>query len=128
MITPKEMSCLSLAFVGDAVYTLLVREHIALTGFPPGKLHNLSIELVKASAQAEACNVIARALTEQETDILRRARNAHVGSLPKHATSRDYHAATSLEALFGWLWLNGQKDRVNELFELIWQRGITSFK
>lgn len=128
MITPKEMSCLSLAFVGDAVYTLMVREKIACTGFPPGKLHDLSINLVKASAQARACEIISPLLSEKETDLLRRARNSHVGSLPKNATSRDYHAATSLEALFGWLWMTEQKDRANELFSVIWEDSISEIK
>ena len=125
MITPKEMSCLSLAFVGDAVYTLMVREKMACTGFPPGKLHDLSVNMVKASAQAEACDAIADLLTEKETDVMRRARNSHVGSLPKNATSRDYHAATSLEALFGWLWLNNEKERASYLFSVIWDKSIT---
>ena len=124
MITPKEMSCLSLAFVGDAVYTLMVRERMARTGFPPGKLHDLSVNMVKAAAQAEACEIISPLLSEKEADILRRARNSHVGSLPKNATSRDYHAATSLEALFGWLWLNDEKTRANELFSIIWNKTI----
>ena len=126
MVTPKEMSCLSLAFVGDAVYTLFVREHIACTGFQPGKLHELSVELVKASAQAAACKIIAPLLTERESDVMKRGRNAHVGSLPKHATSSDYHAATSLETLFGWLWLNNEKKRACELFEVIWKNSVES--
>ena len=125
MITPKEMSCLSLAFVGDAVYTLMVREKIACTGFQPGKLHDLSVNMVKASAQARARDVISPLLSEKEADIIRRARNAHVGSLPKNATSHDYHAATSVEALFGWLWLTDQKDRATELFEIIWEDSIS---
>lgn len=125
MITPKEMSCLSLAFVGDAVYTLMVRERMALTGFPPAKLHNLSVNMVKAAAQAKACDTISPLLSESEADIIRRARNSHVGSLPKNATSRDYHAATSLEALFGWLWLNDNKERARELFEIIWESSLS---
>ena len=124
MITPKEMSCLSLAFVGDAVYTLMVREKMACTGFQPGKLHDLSVNMVKAAAQAKACELISPLLSENEADILRRARNSHVGSLPKNATSRDYHAATSLEALFGWLWLNGNKARAEELFARIWEESL----
>ncbi len=126
MITPKEMSCLSLAFVGDAVYTLMVREKMACTGFPPGKLHDLSVNMVKAAAQARACEVISPLLSEKEADIIRRARNSHVGSLPKNATSRDYHAATSLEALFGWLWMNDEKSRAAELFDIIWQDSIAN--
>ena len=125
MITPKEMSCLSLAFVGDAVYTLMVREKMACTGFQPGKLHDLSVNMVKASAQASACEIISPLLSEKEADIIRRARNAHVGSLPKNATSRDYHAATSLEALFGWLWLTDQKGRAQELFNIIWEGSLS---
>ena len=124
MITPKEMSSLSLAFVGDAVYTLMVREKMACTGFHPGKLHDLAVNMVKAAAQAKACELISPLLSEKEADILRRARNSHVGSLPKNATSRDYHAATSLEALFGWLWLNGNKSRAEELFARIWEESL----
>ncbi len=121
MNSVNDLSCLSLAFVGDGVYTLLVRERMAMTGSAPARLHELSVALVNASAQAKAGRLIAPMLNEREADVMRRARNAHVGSTPKNASSVDYHAATSLESLFGWLWLNVDQQRARELFGIIWE-------
>ena len=109
-----------LSFVGDGVYGLCVRTKLALVNRPSGELHKLSVEYVKASAQAKAYSVIEPYLTGEETDIFKRGRNFHTSRSPKSATNHEYHIATGLEALFGYLYLDSKQDRVNELFEIIW--------
>ena len=110
---PDLLSPLTLAFIGDTVFDLLVRGNLVMqANRPVGKLHPLA-------AQARAAQVIAPVLTEHEADIYRRGRNAHTGRVPKSASSAEYHSATGLEALFGWLYLSGQDKRIEELFEHI---------
>ena len=109
-----------LAFVGDAVYELLVREHVALgNAARPDALHHAAIEYVRADAQAAALELIKPHLTEEEADIVRRGKNAHKVAAPRSASPRDYRAATALEALFGYLFLCGKKQRIRELFDEI---------
>lgn len=115
-----KMSVLSLAHVGDAVYELLVRTRLAEKGFSTVVgLHRETVALVKAPAQARAAAVLLPCLTEQEHAVYRRGRNSHVNSVPRGATKAEYHAATALEAVFGYLWLTGAHGRVHELFEAI---------
>ena len=109
-----------LAFVGDAVYGLLVRTRLAEVNRSSGDLHSLSVKYVSAVAQAEAFKKIEGVLLEKELMIFRRGRNFHTGNTPKSATAGEYHAATGLECLFGYLHLSGQNDRIQELFDLIW--------
>ncbi|MBE6781553.1 MAG: ribonuclease III [Ruminococcaceae bacterium] len=109
----------TLAFVGDAYYGLLVRELLAETNRPSGELHSASVKLVKAGAQAEAFKAIQPHLTEQEISIYKRGRNAHVNSIPKNSTVSEYHSATGIETLFGYLHLSGNDKRAKELFALI---------
>lgn len=110
-----------LAFVGDGVYGLLVREKLADTSRKSGDLHSLSVKLVNASSQSRAFDVIKDRLSEEEMAIFKRGRNLHTSNTPKHSTKREYHTATGLEALFGYLHINGQVDRKNELFSIIWE-------
>lgn len=115
---------LSLAFLGDAVFGLLVRERLLLTAERPvGRLHTLSTKLVNAAAQADAARLLQPLLTEAERDVYRRGRNAHPGHTPKNQSEGDYHSATGLEALFGWLYLCGEHDRLRTLFDAVWQDG-----
>ncbi len=115
---------LSLAFLGDAVFGLLVREHLLLAAERPvGQLHTLSTKLVNAGAQAHAAKRLQPLLTEAERDVYRRGRNAHPGHTPKNQSEGDYHSATGLEALFGWLYLRGEHDRLRTLFDAVWQDG-----
>ena len=115
-----KMSVLSLAHVGDAVYELLVRTCLAEKGFSTVVgLHRETVALVKAPAQARAAAVLLPRLTELEHAVYRRGRNSHVNSVPRGATKAEYHAATALEAVFGYLWLTGAHERVHELFEAI---------
>lgn len=111
----------TLAFVGDGVYGLLVREALAETNRPAGKLHALSTKLVSAPAQARAMDIIEPLLTEAELEMFKRGRNAHVNGVPKSATVCEYHRATGLETMFGYFYLNGQKDRAEFLFNKIWE-------
>ena len=118
----NELSAGTLAFVGDAVYGLLVRQRLAQTNRPIGELHRLSVTFVNANSQADAFKVIEPILTEKELSQYKHGRNLHTNNVPKQSTVAQYHSATGLEALFGYLHLSGQFDRINELFELIWQQ------
>ena len=109
-----------LCFVGDAVYGLYVRTALAETNRPSGELHKLSVKLVNAVAQAEAFKIIQPILTEEELAVFKRGRNFHTNSTPKNATNGQYHTATGLECLFGFLYLSGLKNRTDELFNIIW--------
>ncbi len=116
----NQLSPLTLAFIGDTVFDLLVREDIICdANRPANDLHNLAVKKVKASAQAQFAEKLMPVLTEKETAVFKRGRNAKSGHLPKNASQSDYHMATGFEALFGYLYLNGELDRVKELYALI---------
>jgi len=115
---PKLLSPLTLAFVGDVVYELLVREKIVQVGSMPTKrLNALKVELVRASAQSVVYDALEPMLTEEEHDILKRGRNSHTGSVPKNGSVADYRKATGVEALFGYLYLKKDSERLQLLFE-----------
>lgn len=105
---------LELAWLGDALYDLYVRERLIAGGGKVRALHRQAIALVCAHAQSEALARIQDQLTEAEADVARRARNAHQ-SPPKNADAGEYHHATALEALIGWLYVTGQRERMNEV-------------
>lgn len=108
------LSPLALAFVGDGVYSLMVRERLlSQANRPVNDLHRLAVAEVRAEAQATAIKRILPVLTEQEEAVFKRGRNAHTAR-----SGADYHNATGLEALFGWLYLSDRLDRVRELFAL----------
>ncbi|MBR4910125.1 MAG: ribonuclease III [Clostridia bacterium] len=104
--------------MGDAVYSLLVREYLA-GKHSADSLHNAAVEYVSAAAQARAFALIKPYLTEEETAIFNRGRNFHTNNTPKSSSHADYHTATGLEALFGFLHLSGQTERIKELFKII---------
>ena len=115
----QAMSALALAHMGDAVFELLVRRSLCTSGKTVnGKLHKETVARVCAPAQAAFVGRILPHLTEEETTVYKRGRNAHVSNIPKNATASEYGKATGLEALFGWLYLKGQTERVEELFAL----------
>ena len=117
---PNELSPLNLAFIGDCVYEMLVRESLVLqANRPVNDLHRESIKFVSAKAQTLAYDKIKNVLTEQETAVYKRGRNAKVGHNPKSASQGEYHIATGIEALFGYLYLSEQTDRIKELFKII---------
>ena len=109
----------TLAFVGDAVFGLLVRTYLADVERPIGQLHKKSVDFVNANAQTKAFDIIKDMLTEKEMSVFKRGRNNHVGGVPKSTTVASYHTATGVEALFGYLHLSGQTDRINQLFSAI---------
>lgn len=117
----KLLSPSSLSFVGDAVFGLLVRERLAEINRPSGELHSASISFVSAAGQVKAYNCIKDWLNEEETAIFKRGRNFHTGRSPKNASHGDYHIATGVETLFGYLHLCGETQRLNQLFSLIWE-------
>ncbi len=110
----------TLAFVGDAYFGLLVRERLAEINRPSGELHSKSVKIVNASAQAKGFKLIEPVLTEKELSVYKRGRNSHVNSIPKNSSVGEYHSATGLEALFGYLRLSNQEERAAELFNIIW--------
>ena len=111
------MSPLALAHVGDAVFDLLVRTRLCLDGrLTAGDLHRETVRYVSAVAQAATAKKLLPLLDQREEGVYRRGRNAHSHAAPKGATPMEYHAATGLEALFGWLYLRGEKARIEELF------------
>lgn len=116
----RAISSIGLAHLGDAVYELLVRTYLCAHGKATGKgLHRATVELVCAPAQAAAAEKILPQLTEAEQAVFRRGRNANVQSIPKNASRAQYQQATALESLLGWLYLRGQKDRIEELFAVM---------
>lgn len=113
----RAISSIGLAHMGDAVFEILVREWLCVHGKATGKgLHQATIRLVCAESQASRVQKILPLLTEEEAAVFRRGRNAQVHTIPGHATRAQYGEATALEALLGWLYLGGRRDRVNELF------------
>lgn len=119
-VHPNELSPLNLAFIGDCIYEILVRESLVLNANRPvNDLHRESVKFVSAKAQTLAYYKIKDVLTESETAVYKRGRNAKVGHNPKSASQGEYHIATGVETLFGYLYLTEQTDRIKELFSII---------
>jgi len=117
----NQYSPLTLAFLGDAVYEQLVREKLVLeSNMPTGKLHKLAVERVRAKYQSAVVETILPLLNEDETAVFKRGRNARGGNVPKSASQAEYSKATALEALFGYLYLSGDTERIRELFTISW--------
>ena len=109
-----------LAYVGDAVYELLVRSYIIQNhDINVNKMHRLSVRFVKANAQAYFVDMLEAELSEEEKKIVKRGRNAKITSSPKHAELMDYRYATGFEALFGYLYLSNETDRLMQLFDRV---------
>ena len=116
----RAISTLGLAHLGDGVFELMVRSWLCLHGKAISKgRHKATVRYVVAPAQAQAVEKILPLLTEEEGDVFRRGRNTSPHSVPQNASRADYQAATGLEALFGWLWLQGRTERLNELFAVM---------
>lgn len=114
------MSSLALAHVGDAVFELLIRtwacKNKALTS---ENMHKTAVSYVNAHAQAEFSKKILGFLSDEEMRVFKRGRNAKVSSIPKNAHISEYHSATGLEALMGYLYLKGENERIANLFEIM---------
>ena len=116
----RSISNLGLAHLGDGVYELMVRSWLCLHGKASARgLHKATVGYVAAPAQARAAERILPMLTQEEADVYRRGRNTNPHSVPKAASREEYQAATAVECLFGWLYLQGKTGRLNELFGLM---------
>lgn len=115
----KRLAPLTLAYIGDTVYDLYVRTLcVTSTDLTVKGLHAYSAKRVCAAAQARALSRVEAVLSIEEQDIVRRGRNAHMGTVPKNADIRDYRAATGLEALVGYLYLTGLDARLDEIMRI----------
>ena len=114
------ISNLGLAHMGDCVYEILCRAYLCAQGNKTvAQLHGDTIRMVKATYQAKFAEKMLPHLTETEMAYYRRGKNAHPHAVPKSATPAEYAKATGLEALFGYLFLSGQKERANEIFDIV---------
>lgn len=114
-----QISPLTWAYIGDAVYELYIREHLVqTTNLKPNKLHIESIRYVKAKAQAATVKGIQEFLTDEEKEIVRRGRNTDTHHLPKNADRADYMYSTAFEALIGYLYLTKQQARLEEILKI----------
>ena len=114
------LSTLGLAHLGDGVYEVMVRSWLVLHGRAKAKdLHRATVKYVAAPAQAERFERLQPLLSDEEADVFRRGRNTAPHSVPKAASRAQYQTATGLEALFGWLYLQGRTERLNELFAIM---------
>lgn len=115
----RSYSPLALAYIGDCVYELIIRTVVVEKGNKqPRKLHRESSEFSKAATQQKIYEVLLGEVTEEEADILRRGKNAHFHTKAKNASVNEYRKATALEALFGYLYLSGDMERVLELLKI----------
>ena len=128
----KELNPLQMAYVGDTIHDLYVRSMLLSRGMTVGAMHKQAVRMVSAFAQARMLEALEQELTEAEADIARRGRNSQAKhAAPKHADPADYAHATGLEALWGYLYLSGKTQRLDELIKLalarteeIWQKRI----
>ncbi|MBQ8555019.1 MAG: Mini-ribonuclease 3 [Clostridia bacterium] len=115
----RMLNPLQLAYIGDTVWDLLIRSRIIYRRRSPRHMHKDAVACVNAHAQTEAMRRIEAVLTQEESDVYRRGRNAHTHhAAPKNQDVADYRAATGLEALVGFLYLTGQEERLLHLFKI----------
>lgn len=117
-LNPDRLSPLVLAYVGDAVYELYIRTKLAALSPKVHELHGAAVKYVQAAGQAAILHEWEPILTEEEKDVVRRGRNAK-GGVPRHADALEYRYSTGFEALLGYLFLSGQKQRLKELMDRI---------
>ena len=119
----REYSPLTLAYMGDAVYELLIRTKVVTHGNAPvNKLNKKASQLAKAGAQSAMAEILAEYFTEEELSVYKRGRNAHSYTKAKNATTGDYRRATGFEAVFGYLYLSGRLERAIELCKIGFDR------
>lgn len=117
----KQMNPITLAYIGDAIYEVMVRQWIlSQPNHRPHHMHREAISFVSAKAQARLLNKIQDQLSEEEADIVRQGRNAK-SAVPKNADMNDYRQATALEALFGYLYIENNMDRLREIAGLLFE-------
>ncbi len=116
----KNLSPLALAFIGDSVFDLLVKEQLVCKANRPiKKLHKMSVDRVCCQTQSKYMEKLMESLTDEEIKIYKRGRNAYTHHTPKNATNAEYHSATGFEALIGYLYLKGDINRLREIFEIL---------
>jgi len=116
---PELLNPLVLAYIGDAVYEVYIRSYIIKSGMAKtNALHKEATTFVSAKAQSKILAKIEENLTEKETEIVRRGRNAHSNTIPKNATIADYKKATAFEALIGYLFLSKENERLEEIIKI----------
>ena len=119
----EKLSPLALAYIGDAVYELAVRQYLLAKGGVYNKhLHQQTVELVRALRQSRLYDEIEDMLTAEEKDILSRGRNAKSGHQPPKVTVGDYRRATGVEALIGWLYLQGENEKLTRIFDRLFEQ------
>jgi ribonuclease III family protein len=124
---PKQMNPLALAYIGDAVYEVFVRQYvISQPNQKPNHLHRSSTLYVSAKAQAKALEGLMPLLSAEETDMVKRGRNAKSGSSPKNTDILVYRHSTAFECLVGWLYYTGQTGRLEQLMRLTLEDAVTS--
>ncbi|MBR5251746.1 MAG: cysteine--tRNA ligase [Oscillospiraceae bacterium] len=120
MVDIREQSPLALAFVGDAVYSLAVREYLVTDKrYQINTLNKMTVQYVSAKGQFAAFELIKDILDEKELDMVRRGKNTSKASVAKHASVEEYRTSTGLECLFGYLKLTNQDDRIKYLVDYI---------
>jgi ribonuclease-3 family protein len=118
-INPRELSPLVLAYIGDAIFELLVRGEVLKNGNAPvNKLNNKARKIVNAASQSAMYSALEEIVTEEELAVLKRGRNAKSFTTAKNQSVTDYRRATGVEALFGYVYLKGESERVMELFKI----------
>ena len=123
---PSQFSPLALAYIGDGVYELFVRTKVIEEheNMPANKLHKKTVQYVKAHAQADSIDAMLPHLTENETAVYKRGRNAKSNTTPKNADMADYRKATGFEALIGFLYLSGENERLHELMNIAYENAL----
>lgn len=119
-IDAKQINSVSLAYLGDAVYELFVRNYLISSGnIKPGQLHEHAIQFVTAKAQSRIAHhwLNNGVLSEEEERVVKRGRNAKSGTPPKHTSIQAYRYSTGLEALFGYLHRTDEYERIDQLME-----------
>ena len=118
----REMNPLSLAFMGDGVLELLVRQHLVeRSRLLPGKLHAEAVRYVSARSQFLEMKLLEPMLTEEEHAVFRRGKNANKATVAKHASVEEYRTSTGFQCLLGWLYLKGRNERIMELMDVLWR-------
>ncbi len=108
-----------LAYIGDAVLELYVRERLVRAGMTHlSLLHRTTTETVSAKGQAKSYNILVTHLSQEELAVLKRGRNTDSGAVPKNATPSEYRAATGVECLIGWLYFKDRTERLNEILDI----------
>ena len=121
---PRQLSPLALAYLGDAVYELAVRQYLLSEhGVYNKAIHQQAVELVRALRQSRLYDELDDILDDEDRAVLRRGRNAKSGHQPPNVTVGDYRRATGVEALIGWLYLRGEEEKLRRIFRRLYEKG-----